>query len=38
MNTIAVVTDVPVSRRDTPATARTVAAMIAYSHFIPCTA
>ena len=33
-NTIAGVTDVPVSRRDTPATASTVAAMIASSHFM----
>jgi hypothetical protein len=33
-NTIAGVTGVPVSRRDTPATASTVAAMIASAHFI----
>jgi hypothetical protein len=34
-NTIAGVTDVPVSLRDTAATARTAAAMIANSHLIP---
>ena len=33
-NTIAVVTGVPVSRRDTAATASTVAATIANSHFM----
>ena len=37
-NTIAVVTGVPVSRRDTAATARTVAATIANSHFMALSA
>ena len=37
-NTIAGVTEVPLSRRDTEATANTLAAMIANSHFTPSTA